>query len=457
MLVPFTHERMTVQRLPWVTIGLVLVNCVVFLLTWPAVSQDALELVEIQQRLEGLVRENPGIANEDFQTDKEMVEYQDLVARFEDHRSHRFFAEWGFVPARQEWSTLLTSMFLHAGWAHLLGNMYLLWLCGASIEDLWGRPVFLAVYVVCGGAAAMTHAAMTPDSLSPLVGASGAISGVLGAFLIRLYDTRIRFFYWFLFFFGTFKTPAWFILPLWLGNQVMSAVLYGDGSPVAFWAHIGGFVFGVLVALYFKITLVEDAFLAPAIEEKTTLFAQHDGVVRALELIDASKYREAIEPLRAALGSDANDVDAFALLGQCHQALGDSPAAANAWRSKLRVHLRKREKEFAYDAYRELQATGCEDGLTPREQFSFAGIVGKFEDGYEDASKLYRAILDGSSDVVAKLKAGLALAELYDRSQQRPKAVALLHELRPLAEEHPSWSLMVSDKLAVFQAAPPSP
>jgi membrane associated rhomboid family serine protease len=154
-----------------------------------------------------------------------------------------------------QYLNVLTSMFLHGSWMHLIGNMWFLWLFGNNIEDSMTRPRFLAFYVICGVAAALAQVYAQPDSPIPMVGASGAISGVMGAYLV-LYP-RVRVFTLVIlgFFVTTVALPAWVMLIYWMGIQVVSGLVNSlaaeAGGGVAFWAHVGGFVAGVVLVKVF--------------------------------------------------------------------------------------------------------------------------------------------------------------------------------------------------------------
>ncbi|NQU61265.1 MAG: rhomboid family intramembrane serine protease [Rhodospirillales bacterium] len=144
------------------------------------------------------------------------------------------------VPANL---TLVTSMFLHGGFMHLAGNMLFLWVLGDNIEDALGHKRFIAFYLLSGIAAALAHAAMGPESKIPMIGASGAISGIIGAYLILHPKARIKT----LAFYFIVWLPAYVVLGLWIGFQILSATMDtgGAGGGVAWWAHIGGFIAGV--------------------------------------------------------------------------------------------------------------------------------------------------------------------------------------------------------------------
>ncbi len=151
--------------------------------------------------------------------------------------------------------TPLTSMFLHGSWMHLIGNMLYLWVFGNNIEDSMGRIRFLAFYLVCGIAAAAAHVIVAPASPVPTVGASGAISGIMGAYLILYPTIRVRMF---IPPFFVFRIRAWLVLLWWIMWQVLSGLPELStmrpevSSGVAFWAHIGGFVAGMLLVKVFE-------------------------------------------------------------------------------------------------------------------------------------------------------------------------------------------------------------
>ena len=155
--------------------------------------------------------------------------------------------EW--APA---WATVFTSMFLHGGWLHLGGNLLYLWIFGDNVEDALGRGRFVAFYLLCGVAAALVQTVSETTSMIPMIGASGAISGVLGAYM-RLYPhARVRVLVPLFIVFYTMRVPAWMVLGIWFLFQLASSAMIQPGQGgVAFFAHIGGFISGlILVGLF---------------------------------------------------------------------------------------------------------------------------------------------------------------------------------------------------------------
>jgi membrane associated rhomboid family serine protease len=163
--------------------------------------------------------------------------------------SHPEWARWMGFPADDYWP-FLTSMFLHGGWAHIIGNMWTLWIFGDNVEDRMGRGRFLSFYLLTGFAAALTQWFMSLDSTVPMVGASGAIAGVLGAYLFLFPYARIVALFPVFFIPFFFELPAITYLGVWFLSQVFAGTLHGlgpkSGGAVAWWAHVGGFAAGVL-------------------------------------------------------------------------------------------------------------------------------------------------------------------------------------------------------------------
>ncbi len=172
-----------------------------------------------------------------------------------------FVTQWGIVPDQMRGMgllTLFTSMFLHGGWMHLIGNMLFLWVFGRNVEDLIGGPRFLAFYLLAGIAAGVVQVVVNPYSTLPTIGASGAIAGVMGAYLIKFPRTRIVTLIFVFFFVTTAEIPAAFILLYWFAIQFFSG--FGSlgtanysGGGIAYFAHIGGFLAGMALIRLFPV------------------------------------------------------------------------------------------------------------------------------------------------------------------------------------------------------------
>ena len=172
---------------------------------------------------------------------------------------NEFILNFGLVPAAFSWVTVFTSMFLHGGFLHVGGNMLYLWIFGDNVEDRMGHGRFLAFYLLCGIAAALAQTIINPDSLVPMVGASGAIAGVMGAYFVLYPHSRIVTLVPLFVYFQVMEVPAIFFLGIWFLMQFISgvgsiatAVAGEPGGGVAFWAHVAGFVAGLTGVFVFR-------------------------------------------------------------------------------------------------------------------------------------------------------------------------------------------------------------
>ena len=192
-----------------------------------------------------------------------------------------YFSSFGFIPATffgqffypsvegiiWEWYSVVTSMFSHGGVAHLFGNMLFLYLYGDNMEDAFGKLRYLIFYLGCGLLAALAQAFLNPDSQIPMVGASGAISGVIGGYLLLYPKANIRVFYWIILFIGTIMVPAYLVLGIWLLEQVLlfpESMKNAGGVAIA--AHLGGFAGGFILTPLFKkkeIKFFQDGYSRP--------------------------------------------------------------------------------------------------------------------------------------------------------------------------------------------------
>jgi membrane associated rhomboid family serine protease len=234
------HDENKTKNLALITWALIAANVVVWLVvqgagTFPSLPKSVCELGLIAGELTGAIR--PGTA----------IELGDGVACV--------------IEGGPKVSRILTSMFLHGSWLHLLGNMWFLYLFGNNVEDSMGRVRFTIFYLLSGAVAALAQVMLDPAAPVPMVGASGAISGVMGGYLVLYPRVKVYTFVPIGFFFMSFALPAWTMLIYWLVLQFLGGVTAVAGAKaggVAFWAHIGGFLAGaILVKLFARRDMVQ--------------------------------------------------------------------------------------------------------------------------------------------------------------------------------------------------------
>ncbi|HEU5402857.1 MAG TPA: rhomboid family intramembrane serine protease, partial [Terriglobales bacterium] len=306
MLIPIKHENMSARRWPIITFALLAINVVVFLFTygpmeeqWSKFSQVRMQILtlaathpelEIPESVKPFVdrfhKDHPAAwarlsqpeqqitddpdarLRQMHQTEQLQDEMVSLAGQYDELNNSSILTKYGFVPAHPTAISYITANFLHGGWLHIIGNMWFLWLAGFVLEDTWGRWIYSGFYFVAGAAALQFHAWINAGSMVPLVGASGAVAALMGAFLVRFPKMKIEM-YWrpFITRGYRFKAPAYTLLPLWLLMEVFYGSLSGSGGGVAHWAHVGGFAFGALAAMGLKISGLEQV-ANKAIEDK---------------------------------------------------------------------------------------------------------------------------------------------------------------------------------------------
>jgi membrane associated rhomboid family serine protease len=345
-------------------------------------------------------------------------------------------SRYGFLPADPEPARVITSLFLHADIFHLFANMIFLYLAGPFVEDAYGRLLFPILYFVSGTVAAAAHAAAYPESAIPLVGASGAISGVLGAFLVRYGRRRIQFLWVPLFPITSlrrrFSVPAFLYLPLWFTFQLLMAMLSPRETPVAFWAHVGGFLFGVFAALLIALTGVEKKVISPAIERKIGYRAD-ERLVRAIEAARDGRPEEARALTRRILQADPGNLDARRYAYELALEVGDARELGTLATRLLDAYISRGEVDLARQLIRE--AGGAASDLPARFLLRAGDLLVQRQEPVA-ALELYRRLAESHPHDPAALRALLATAELERRAgDENAVSLALAR-----ARTHPGWS-----------------
>ncbi len=477
MLIPIGHEKTSVRRLPWVTFSVMGLCLITFLFTFPGEQsrmEDAFEdlgeafeyfgehpYLEMDQRLRNVLVQEYGheqttaLIEMTRQAGPKPPNNQDLLRR-EQETLDRLVDAFslsvdssplrllGVVPADLRVPTFITYQFAHLGWGHLLGNLFILFLAGPFIEDVWGRPLYAAFYLTAGIVAALMFVARYPNLDAPLVGASGAIAGVMGAFLVRYWNTKIKFFYWVFFFMvGTFEAPAWLMLPLWFLKelvfaQAMDVVTPGEGGGgVAFWAHVWGFVFGVVVACAIAYFRIEERFIHRSIESKVTL-VENTSVEDAAALAEAGDRDGAKVALKRELATHPENVDAaIALWNLCFQD-GDVATSLPHILSAIGRAVRSGEDQFVTTHWLEVLDSGCAADVDPGLGARIAEMLRKESRIDEAAATLDLAAKGVDESTPAGVVLRLARLAVDLGSEQAPvlASTALSHpDLPPEARE----------------------
>jgi membrane associated rhomboid family serine protease len=353
------------------------------------------------------------------------------------------FMQWGFIP--DEWSRffpLLTSMFLHGGWIHFIGNMYFLWIFGRFVEDKLGSKKYIGLYLAAGVIGNVSHLLTTAPFFAdlPCIGASGAISGILGAFIVMAPYTRIKTVYFFLMFlrplFGTIELPSllfiggWFLMQLLYTLSLSGIVAVG----VAYWAHIGGFLFGVLAVGAPKIYRQGHNFVTRWVWQRE--FAQ---AAKLAQNRDLSRAGEMLETLKAT-NPEAGDLNV--LLSQIYFQGGDIEKARILANTTLKEALRVKNQAQTITAFYTLRGMGNAGELKAHDYL----ILGRSFAKYQKMKQAIDILIEALGKFPGDTEVDLILYELGDiylrvQDYERAKETYTI-----LIESYPSSKLYKSAK-----------
>jgi len=483
LIIPVGQEHTEVRRQPWVSYGIVTLNVLIFLFLWLASMRSDVPArfeAKAKEVTEYLVR-NPYLSvppelaafygNRALQLLEQAREVSsppvEWVVRRQQQKLNSLARDLfavgrelpllkpGFVPANPDPFAALSSMFVHAGILHLVGNMLFFFATGPFLEDVLGRVVFALLYLFSGGAALAAHTWQNPGSLAPVIGASGAVAGIMGAFLIRLRASRIRFLCvpiillpWFRF---RFLLPAFIVLPLWFVGQFWLATHLSEPGAVALWAHVGGFAFGATAALLILALGIEKRWIHPRIESRVA-WSQNAGLVEALDAQVRGDVKKARRRAEVVLKEDPSNIDALRLA--CDLAAGeqDWPKFAQNATRLLDLYIARGENELATRLIGEASSQAMEALPLRFHQRAASFLDKQGEEAW--ASRFHREIAERHAETDAALRALLRVADVARREGDTAGARAALERAREHRDCTGDWRTLVERKLSELNAPP---
>ena len=394
MLIPIRHESMKGRRWPVITFALIGLNILIFLITHGPIEEQGPQRMEVRVHLVLLAAMHPelktsGDASGFIETvkktagdewdklavssrspedswDEQIRQVQDptelqeemdnLCQQFESEKQTSILDKYAYLPAHPRLVSYLTANFLHSGWIHLIGNMWFLWLAGFILEDSWGRVIYPIFYLVAGAAALQFYGWCARGSYIPLIGASGAVAALMGAFLVRFPKMKIEMMFFTIFYRRRFKAAAYWLLPLWLAMEFFYGSALGTSSPVAHWAHVGGFVFGMAGAFALGQSGLEQK-ANEAIESKLS-WSGDPEIVRASEAMEQNRLDEAASILQKYVAAHPTSADALNLLQQAHWRRSDMSAYQQATVQLCQAYLKNQDTDAAWHAFEEYHNAG---------------------------------------------------------------------------------------------------
>jgi len=484
-LIPLGHESLR-QRAPKVTIGLLIVNTVIYFISFNVEVAQQAAMIPVSLQLEQAERplllkwlKQQGQAKPEKALDQvepeerakwscefdrdleaglvvakdsdEYLHWHGARLHFEEKQNWTVWFRFGFRPSAPDLIGAFTYMFLHGGFWHLFWNMYYLWLLGCNLENVWSRKYFLLVYLAGGLAAALTDFLVRSGGCFadvPGIGASGAISAVMGAFLIRYWNTRLRF----LFFTRIFLLPVWLPLSAWFLRQLYYGFhLFAQNVSINFWAHIGGFTFGVLVALGFRYYRIEEEVIAKELRRQderdwqkseaaasaAKALARPADLVLGIEARKVGRLDEAREHLERAAKEFPLNLDVHFELQQVLQRLGRIQEANAHQGAVVGALLEMGKTEEALARYHKLLQVAPDATAPGRSQYRLARLLEEKREWFAAAAAFRAFATREPQDELAPKALFLSGLLLLDRLQQPAPAAAMFDYLRQRYPDHP--------------------
>ncbi len=471
VVIPIGREDAVIQRHAWVTYALIALNVAGFLFFCLG-SSDAEEAALIRTWRETIVylRDRPYLRTPwqavnlmpgdlqqrapirdpsvpDWRAAKEQGEVDEMAGELRRRYEATDSIRLAYVPAVNSIPTILTSMFLHAGFLHLLGNMLFLFITAPFIEDAFGRILFSALYLTGGIIATLSFAARYPNSVTPLVGASGAISAVMGAYLVRFVRSRIRLMVIPLIFVPLWNfrlsVPAAVVFSLWFLEQLVSIPAEG-GSGVAVTAHVAGFAYGLLFAGIVKVGGIERRWIKPAIEKQIASFAD-PRLDNALAAYRAGQSDLARQEVGRLLADQPKNLDALRLAVDIELQKDRSTEMDALAARLLDAYAAANEKELALDLIAELRSN--------RHVRQFLARAAALEERWGDrgeAIDLLEQLAQAESGTANAVSTLVRLANLRRSAGDRAGARQTLQRALAQPECSPEWRRRIDNTLALL-------
>jgi membrane associated rhomboid family serine protease len=486
-MIPIRHENMTARRWPVVTLSLIAINLVVFLFTISAIDSDAPQLGETklhivilaathpelkmlpesQHLVEGYKQSHPE-AWARFQSPfRDIIDAYDAKIKMTENPSSlqsemdslnaeyvklsktSIVEQYTFVPANPTAISYLTANFLHGGWMHIIGNMWFLWLAGFVLEDVWGRWVYAAFYLIAGAAALQFYAWSNPGSITPTLGASGAVAALMGAFLVRFPKMKIEMAWLLGFKLYRFKAAAYWLLPMWLLTEIFYGS-FGNTGGVAHWAHVGGFLFGALAAVAIQYSGIEQK-TNKAVEEKIGWTADPE-IEKANDMMEHGQLPEAITLLTSMVAAKPNSLDGWNLLRQIYFRQNNTKSYLEATIKTCGLRLKAHEVEAAFQDYAEFVDAG--GGKMPAatwlEICKGAEEKLEFERAFTEYQQLALSYPAERQALTAQLSAARLCLKKLNRSQD---ALALYQAAAASPIPHLDWEQHIQSGIKEAKAA----
>ena len=400
MIVPLRQENDRGWRWPYVTIAMIALSALLFFVAHNSIDDQFNRLAEVQSHTLRLAAAYPDAplspaqqqlvssfrrsqraswdqfasreSNPDDKWEVEMRQYTpdqmkqeslSLANQLDQMRQSAIF-QFGLAAPRPTLISFLTASFIEGSWLHIVLNLWFLWLLGAALEDVWGTPLFAGIYLVSGIGALIVQALANRGGTVPVIGASGAVAALLGAFLVRFSTSKIQLG---LFYFRPnllrFSLPAYAVLPAWIVGQFVSSRMSHQSGGASYWSQIGGFAIGLTVAAVLHYSGIEKR-MEQAMDSQVSWSAD-PRIVKASDYLEENNYDSAIAELQTQIKDKPDCIEAWELLPSLYWKKGNIAAHQEALETVCRLHVKSKNFEAAWQDYEDYVRAGGGNSKMP--------------------------------------------------------------------------------------------
>ncbi len=359
---------------------------------------------------------------------------------------------WGLVPSEGlHQAGWITYAFVHAGWLHLAFSLFLFALVAPLLEDAWGRILFFYFLVIGIGAGAAAHFVTEPNLIYPLIGASALIAACLGAFCVRFSEENVQFLVfpailWFQLV-RVVRMPAWLWGTMFFGVLLLTFAFVGDAAGVNYIAHVGGFCVGGAVALFLRVTGIEERFIAPSVEKTHDGWTEHEGLAAAQGAMARGQWGEVQRQLNMVIRDQPNNFEAHGVLARLAVEHKKTEEVTRHVDRMLGTSLADKSDDGVLAVVKEFWPQLEPSMLRPAVAFRAARIVKKEEPA--KAEKLFCAVGEGDGPIAAR--AQLELVDMYLQVKDHHRALPLLQQVLDRGDANPEMLNLAKKRMEYVQ------
>jgi membrane associated rhomboid family serine protease len=474
VIIPLRHENNRGRRWPYITITIIALSALLFLVAHNSLDEQFNRSAEVQSHTLRLAAAYPdaplsqgqqelvsnfrrsqratwdqfasGERNPEDKWELEMRQStpdqikQEMISLGSqlDQMRHSTIFQFGLAAPQPTLVSFITANFIEGSWLHLILNLWFLWLVGTALEEVWGPPLYAGIYLVSGIGGLIVQALANRSGMVPVIGASGAIAALLGAFLVRFSTSKIQLGFFYLRpKLLRFSLPAYAVLPLWVAGQFFSSRMSHEAGGASYWSQIGGFAIGLTLAIILRYSGIAKK-MEQAIETQVGWSAD-PRIVKASEYLEENNIDSAIAELQAQIKDKPDCIEAWEILPSLYWKKGDIPAHQAALETVCRLHVKNKNFEAAWQDYEDYVRAGGGTSKMPCATWFELCRNAEDQQNWDRASTEYEHLAKAYPTERASVLSLISAARIHLRLGNFPHARKLYTAAQSSPVPHRDW------------------